>query len=192
MYKIVRIAGLNYHSPKKEFYQKHPWLRDKSYLEEQSTLFKQAYVYANSFSKAMQQLGNESEEIVYDLKPLQIKWAKENGISFSKKNWQEEILLAQIEKLRPDVLFFQDIHALSLERMQEIKRLFPFVKALVIFRGFPGWNDQLFSVLSLADIAFVGSPILKNHCNNKGLDAHLVHHYFDPDILPLTFPDIKF
>ena len=55
----------------------------------------------------MNDLGNEAYEIVWDFASLQQTWAKENGIVYGPDNWQYQILIEQIRKIQPDVVYFQ-------------------------------------------------------------------------------------
>lgn len=178
-YRILRIAGLHYKSVKKAL---PPSFTESSYEEQQKILFENGYVYSDSFSRAMRSLGHSAEEVVYDFEEMQIQWAKEQGLTYSK-DAMTEILLAQIEKMRPDILFFQDIYSLNYEIRKGLKDRFPFLKLIVLFRGFPGDSPQLYKEFSTADLLLLGSPRLIQKCKNLGLQPHLVYHYFDERIL---------
>ncbi|MCK4934745.1 MAG: glycosyltransferase family 1 protein [Simkaniaceae bacterium] len=182
-YKILRIAGLHYQAIKKKIYFEDKNLANKSYHFQQETIFQKHLLYSNSLAKAMRKLGHQAEEIIYDLEILQKTWARENDIPFTEENWEHEILLKQIAHLKPDILYFQDIHALTHEIRKDLKNRFPFIKQLVIFRGFPGISEKLLEELAIADVLFTGSPILYQKCQNAGLCPHMLYHSFDPDIL---------
>lgn len=184
-YKIVRIAGMHYTKAIQNCYENHLALATKTYVEQQKVLFGQALNYFDSFMRGMQALGNEACEIIYDIELLQKQWAKENGVFFTKNNWQEEILLAQIASFKPDVLYFQDIYGLSSQCKRHLKSLFPFLKLIVIFRGFPQADTTLLSHLKTADLVFVGSPHLRDPLRTAGFNCHLVYHFFDPLLLNL-------
>ena len=187
-YKIIRVAGLHYSTLIKSFYQHDLTLKQKPYDEQQKALFHQANAYGNSFSQGMRVLGHDAHELVYDLEPMQKRWAEEFGISFRSSYWQWDILLAQIEKMRPDILFFQDLHALPFSLRKSLKSRFPFLKLVVIFRGYPGTSKNLFKDLAAADVLLVGSPILFEKCCKARLHPHLVYHYFDESILRKISP----
>ena len=137
-YRIIRIAGLHYSSAIHSLYTQTPALAQKPYTEQQKKLFQGAYTYGDSFSWGMRSLGHESAEIVYDLEPMQKAWAEEHLIRYRSSHWQWDILLSQIEKMRPDILYFQDLHSLPLSLQKGLKSRFPFLKLVVIFRWFPG------------------------------------------------------
>ncbi len=183
-YRIVRIAPLHYDTPMLELYAQDPELRFKPYAEQQKNLFEMAYLYSDSFTRRMGELGHEASEIVYDLEILQKKWASEKGIKYDSDHWQNDIMLKQIEDIRPDVLYFQDIWALPYSIRKNLKDNFPFIRLIVIFRGFPGITPpDLLQQLADADVLLVGSPILLEKCKDAGIRSHLVYHSFDEAIL---------
>lgn len=187
-YRIIRIAGLHFTTAMNHLYKIQPGLKLRSYSEQQAVLFHNAMTYGDSFSQGMQSLGNDAWEIVYDLEILQKKWAEENNIKFSSENWRQEIILAQIEHFRPDVVYFQDVNSLSPENRRSLKSRFPFIKLIVIFRGFPKITPDLLQHLSSADILLAGSPLLLNKFKELNPDTHLVYHFFDPNILKKIRP----
>lgn len=182
-YKIIRIAGLHYKTAIETLYSQTSNLQQNTYAEQQKKIFQEAYTYSDSFSRGMRLLGHDASEIIYDVEPLQKTWADEHQIRYHPSHWQWDILLAQIEKMRPDVLYFQDLHSLPYSLRKDLRSRFPFLKLVVIFRGFPGISEKLFQELATADILLVGSPILVDKCCQAGLHPHLVYHYFDETIL---------
>lgn len=197
-YKIIRLAGMHSKAAMDSLYSKHPGLENASYARQQQALFENAYMYSDSFSKEMRKLGHWAEEIVHDVKPLQMKWMEERGVKVDVDDWQSNIILAQLEYFRPDIVFFQDIHALSYELKSSLKKRIPSIKKIIIFRGFPGVDHKLFKELALADLLLVGSPILVDKCQAQGLKPHLMYHYFDSSIIhqlekeSLATPSIDF
>ncbi|OGW25934.1 MAG: hypothetical protein A2X59_12260 [Nitrospirae bacterium GWC2_42_7] len=189
-YRIVRIAGMGYKAAIEKLYSKDKGLYMLSYAEQQKTLFDMAYVYSDGFSRGMRSLGHDAHEIVYDLEILQKKWAEEKGVKFNPENWQSEIILRQIEDLKPDIVYFQDIYSLPLSIRRQLKSIFPFIKLVVIFRGYPGGiPDILIKELMCADILLLGSPVLMEKLRAGGLMPHLVYHSFDEAILEAISKD---
>jgi len=102
--RILRVSHLAYPQALDMLFKKHPDLVSMSYKEQLEIFFSYAFSYTDSFSRAMRQLGNESDEIVYDLEWLQKGWAKENNVKYNPKHWQCDIVLAQIQAMKPDLL----------------------------------------------------------------------------------------
>jgi hypothetical protein len=180
-YSIVRIAGLHY--PEALRAACACCQGQRTYAEQQRALFQQGFVYSDSFSKGMRVLGHVAQELVYDCAPMQKRWAEERGARYRSTHWQTDILLQQIAALRPDIIYFQDIHALPFAIRRELKTRFPFLQLIVIYRGFPGVFPSLMEELATADVLLLGSPTLRDSCLRAGLRPHLVYHSFDPGVL---------
>ena len=178
-YKILRIAGLHYREPIHALLHENPAFSAESYEEQKADIFKQHYIYTDSFSRGMRTLGHEAHEVLYDVEILQKSWAKENGVTFSTLNWQADILLAQICKLRPDILFFQDIHALPYSIRRNLKQIFPFVRCIIVHKGYPGNFNEMKEV----DLLMVGSPRMVKQYEESGYRPYLFYHYFDDAVL---------
>jgi spore maturation protein CgeB len=175
-YRLVRLAGLHYLG--EEMYRGNSRLLDMSFEQQQKTLFAEAYVYSNGMTSALSRLGHEVHEVVYDLKPMQETWAREHGIQYRPESWQTDILLKQIERLRPDVLYFQDIHSMPHELRKQLKTLYPFIRLIVVHSGFPGEFKKLDDV----DLLLVAMPSMMRKYREEGLDAQLMYHAFDDRI----------
>lgn len=182
-YKILRVAGLHYRNAMLTLYKKNPGLRLQPYAEQKNALFRAGYVYSDSFARGMRALGHEAHEIVYDVEPLQKAWAREKGIKYNPGYWQCDILLTQLKNLKPEIVYFQDMDFLPLSICRNLKRDFPFLKLLVMYRGCPIITPDIIRKLSTADVLLAGVPILVEKYRKEGLKSHLVYHSFDEDIL---------
>lgn len=181
--KFLRVAGLHYSFAKNLPYKHNPKLHSFFYEEQLAEIFSYSFHYGDSLTKALGRYGYSATEILFDAEILQKTWARENGVSFSEENWQTEILVAQIQKIRPEILYIHNLNAIPLGVLKRRKELFPFLRTLIIFRGYPEINKPLFQMLSSADLLLVGSPILETICRKNGLDPVLFHHFFDERLL---------
>lgn len=75
------------------------------YDDVMATYFGQNYGQSNFVSSALSSIGYSSIDVVANYKHAQITWAKEHGISFYLDNWYIDILISQINKYTPSVLF---------------------------------------------------------------------------------------
>lgn len=182
-FKIIRLVGLCYQNCVEDLLAKNPNFAELSYDEQQKTLFKEFYGYGNSISWHLSQLGHQASELVYDFELMQKTWAKERGLKLKNSKWQVEIILAQIEYYKPEIVYLQDILCLPPDIINALKELFPFIKMVIVFRGFPKWHPTIGEILGKADLALVGSPHLVKHCAKVGVKAHLTYHFFDERIL---------
>ena len=178
-YRIVRIAGVHHAPPVAALYRSEPELAERPYAEQQRALFAQALTYADSFTVAMRAMGHDAHELVYDVAPLQHRWAREHGLRVDTDAWQAAILLKQIETLRPDVVYFQDVYSLPFDVRRDLKRRFGFIRVVAVYKGFPTHLDQMDGT----DALFVGTPLIAEQFRQAGHPAHLVYHAFDPAVL---------
>jgi spore maturation protein CgeB len=183
-FRILRVSHLAYPQALTALLYKYPDIQKKPYLEQSELLFNEKLVYSNSFSRAMRQLGHIADEVVYDIDWLQKTWAKEHSVSYSQSTWEQEILLAQIEAMRPEILYFQHSPPLPYEIWKDLKNRYPFIKKIVVHRGFPGSFDTLGSV----DLLMVGNRYLVTQYANQDIQARLLYHYFDEAVLDVVRP----
>ncbi len=177
-YRIVRIANLSYDPPQQALYENGSRLGLESYAEQQKAFFETECNYSNSFSRTMNSFGHDAHEIVCDLEILQKTWAREQGVKYDAARWQYDIILAQLQDLRPDVVYFQDIHSLPYPIRKDLKVRFPFIKLVVVHKGYPGPADEVAD----ADVLFAGLTTFRQY-DAAGLRPHLLYHYFDDAIL---------
>lgn len=177
-FRILRVSHLAYPTSLVSFFEKYPNIHQKSYSEQLKLFFAQKLGYGDSFSRAMNQLGHQVEEVVDDLEWLQKTWAKENSIAYSEETWHQEILLAQIQVIRPEILYFQHTPLLPYEVWRNLKYTYPCIKKIVVHRAFPGDFDKLGSV----DLLMVGTRHMVTQYANHGIESRLLYHYFDETI----------
>lgn len=178
-YRIVRIAGANYQHPVTLFYNKNPELKNAPFAVQQNAFFQKAYVYSDSFSRAMRSLGHEVHEIVGDVEIMQKAWAKENGVEYDPAKWQTDIICAQLRSFKPDVVYLQGLGVLPYQILKGLKKEMPFIKLIVQYTCFPG----AFSELKDVDVLFAGTPTMVKQFKGYGLNPYLLYHSFDDNIL---------
>jgi hypothetical protein len=188
-YKILRLAGVHYPDILSLLTTTYPDFLDKSYNEQQACLFERGALYSNSFSRSMERLGHEAYELIWDFEVIQRQWAKENNFAVHSDTWMLEILMAQIEKIRPDVVYFQGTELCIPGRFPSvgantniatiIKDKFPFIRIIAMFSGFPSRTSRLTN----ADVLFSCTPAIVNHYRRAGAHSILCYHAFDQDVL---------
>lgn len=183
-FRILRVSHLAYPQALISLLQKYPDIRQKPYIDQISLFFSEKLVYSNSFSLAMRQLGHQADEVVSDVEWLQKTWAQENSVSYSETTWQQEIILAQIESMRPEIIYFQHSPPLPYEIWKDLKHKYPFIKKVIVHRAFPGDFNTLGSV----DLLMVGTRHLVTQYAHYGIQARLLYHYFDESVLDHVHP----
>ncbi len=180
--RFLRISEMHYDCPRIFPYLQHEGLAELPYDFQLNAILSYFFHYSDSLSVQLRSLGYEAKEVIVDVEPLQKRWALENGVYWSESHWRSEILIKQILNFKPDIIYFHNAffsHSLILE----CKKIFPFLRTLVLFRGYPEMDRVLYRSLSVADLLLVGSPVLEKQCRDRGLKPHLFHHYFDDRVL---------
>src|SRR3989344_375640 len=88
------------------FYKRDAELAEKPYATQLQVLFDDCFAFADFWKTGLEKTGKFSVlEILHTVKPLQKRWALENGVPFSPARWKEEILDAQLDAFAPDIIF---------------------------------------------------------------------------------------
>jgi glycosyltransferase involved in cell wall biosynthesis len=107
---------------------------------------------------------------------LQCKWAKENNLNYSKKNWEKEILAAQIEKFQPDVIYTGNYFLFT----KELKKYLPKVKLYALWNASP---MQEGIDLSHFDIGISFNKVYHKNLQERGVkNIEYNSFYIDPKI----------
>jgi len=90
-------------------YNSNSGLAEKSYHEQNEKLIYDGFSGSHMIAPHLRSIGYDSELVIANAMPAQMKWMMENGIRLQNKdNAIYEIVFRQIEKLRPDVLYLSD------------------------------------------------------------------------------------
>lgn len=107
---------------------------------------------------------------------IQTKWAKENGVKYSEKNWQKDILAAQIESFQPDVIYTGN-HILFNKQMKEY---LPKAKLYALWNASP---MQEMVDLSHFDVGISFNSIYHEHLQKRGIkNVEYNSFYINPEI----------
>lgn len=177
-YRICRISRIAYGPALESLYLRDPTLVDAPYDTQLQAFFDNSLVYSDSFSDAMRTLGNEAVELISNAESIQKTWAREHGATYSDEDWIREILYAQIEAIRPDVVFVQGLSTdpQNFQPTREVRERFPFVRLVVGHSGFVSPLDELDGL----DAVIGSMPFLRDYYAKSGVPAHMVYHSFDP------------
>ena len=174
--RIVKIASY-YNAALKYYYTRFPGVKKLSYQEQLSHLLSFGLGWADFYSRALRQLGWEAHEIIANASSLQASWAKENN--FQGNN--TEIVMEQIRRLKPDVVWFQDSINFHPDFFEQVRSL-PDVKVIIGNSCAPYSQDNLRGFRKF-DFITTCSPKFVNEFSALGLKTLLLYQAFDPDIL---------
>jgi spore maturation protein CgeB len=179
-------------------YAQHGKLENLSYDEQMRARVESLFGVADFYSSNLRKLGHEAHDIHANNEWMQKAWAQEHSLkvehSYSwsfrlrrgivpwvsrvtNQRWFYDILAAQIQDYKPDVLLNHDMCAISSSFLKEIK---PYVRLLVGQIASPLPETQDFSCY---DLILSSLPNFVDHFRHMGLSAELHRLAFEPRIL---------
>jgi SAM-dependent methyltransferase len=175
------------------FYANHLGLEHKSYQEQWRALMDECFGTADFYSMNLKKLGHEAEEVIGNCEPLQRQWAHENGVRLGRllsisdmlrqrKRWLFKVLAAQIEKLKPDILYVQDLNWVDSSFLQEIR---PKVRLIIGQTAYPlnpgiDWGSY--------DLILTSFPHYMEMFRNLGVPCEYLRIAFEPAVLERLGP----
>ena len=114
-------------------YAQTPGLERRPYAEQWRVLMDQCFGTADFYSDALRPLGHDAHEVVANCEPLQRSWARQHATHLwaaypvyralgRRKDWCMAVLKAQVDKLRPDVLYVQDLNWVDAAVLRAVRR----------------------------------------------------------------------
>ncbi len=92
-----------------EFYQRRPALLRASHEEHIQALLEDVFAVSHMLPPWLKPLGYDAHLVIANNVIAQYQWASHHGVSIKNaEDWRDEILLAQVEALQPDILYFGD------------------------------------------------------------------------------------
>ncbi len=161
------------------FYRRNSEIKSSSYEDNLNLFLNESTDFAGSYFRNFNKIGIAANYIIGNDITLLNKWKKENA-SMSLKNY--EIFLRQLEILKPDVLWLEDINSLSKEWIELVKVRFKSIRLIIAYHCSP-WNYEILNKLRCVDFVVTCTPGLKLSLEKEGIKSYLVYHGFDPDIL---------
>lgn len=177
-YRFVKITSF-YRNFLNYYYQKYPDIVNYSFVEQLNHILKEGFGWADFFKIHLNELGVDAHELIFNAGPIQRKWAEENNLKITG----EDLIVEQLKKLKPDVIFFQDSMSFSPSFYNRVRDEVPSVKKLI------GWCCSPFSELQLKnfhyfDFVFTCSPHFLNIFINEGIKAFELNHAFESTLIP--------
>jgi spore maturation protein CgeB len=138
--KFLKVSAY-YNDFVNEVYERHPQLHNASYDQQIRTFFDYRFAWADFWKIHLEETGKfDAVEIVFNLKPAQVQWAKQHGVSFRTDNWRTDILDAQIEFFKPEIVFFEDLADVP----ASYRKKFPFIKYIITWDGIANQNPAMY------------------------------------------------
>jgi radical SAM superfamily enzyme YgiQ (UPF0313 family)/2-polyprenyl-3-methyl-5-hydroxy-6-metoxy-1,4-benzoquinol methylase len=154
-------------------YAGNPGLSAQSYGNQKKSLLSTFFGDSDFYSSALRKQGWEADDIIVNCEPLQKAWVRENGAI------AEGLIIAveQIGRMRPDVVYLQDLGLATGEFVSAIR---PFVKLVV---GQIASPVPVQAHLNLLDIVFSSFPHFVKRIRSQGVCSYYQPLAFDERVL---------
>jgi len=189
-YKILKITRF-YTNFLTKIYTENKELQNLEYQKQYSFLMKQFFGWADSYEYHLSEIGYETYQIIANAENLQKQWAKENNIKEEKEN----IIIEQIKKFKPEVLFIQDPYSISSDSIIYLKKELKSLKLILGYRCAP-IGEKEYQIYNNCDLVLTCSEHLQSHFKKQNLSSEILGHAFDKRILnhinPIKNNDVVF
>jgi tetratricopeptide (TPR) repeat protein len=121
-------------------YATRPQLASLPYLDQLNTLIQDRYLGSQLYAEELRAIGADAHILIANCEPLQRAWAHENDISSKGASWLSMVLVAQVTRIRPDVLLITDPCSID----SRFVRLLPIKPTFVVGLRtgmIPAWAD---------------------------------------------------
>ncbi len=76
-----------------------------SYEQMKEILDQDGFLLSGSWSHYLRQIGYDAAEIYPDIRPLQVKWARQRGVKCDSDQWRIQIAIEQVKAFQPEVIW---------------------------------------------------------------------------------------
>lgn len=178
-YRFVKVS--DYYPEYLEYFYKKNLNIPEDYNNHLQLILNDFFGYGDSFSRYLGELGNKTHEIIYNDERLQKKWAYLNGRISIKKNWQKSILLEQLKRIKPNVIYWNTyINEDIIKLIKILKSEVPAIKVNfsnigVYFSNYGYFREFNFVISCLKSQT--------DNLNSKGINTYFIKHGFHTNIL---------
>jgi hypothetical protein len=171
--RSICFVGTCYGAFLAQHQRSHPALQHASYAAQLAVLLGSGFGDADFYSRGMSQAGWRAHDIVANHAPLQAAWARENGFAGDLA----AILVEQVRRLRPDVVYLQDLSLASAELLARLRRHTRLLVGQIASALPPGVH------LAGLDLVVSSFPHFVENFRQAGLSAFYQPLAFEPRIL---------
>lgn len=178
-YKFLKVTSY-YKSFLDHFYKSGKDIQSKNYEQHLNLLLDEAFGWGNFFQLNLNKLGNDAHEAILNADSLQTTWATENDLNLKTP---EEIFFQQVKKIKPDVLFLQDVSPFDIEYLNRVRNEVKSVKLIIGWLCAPYTKENL-KTLASCDFVCSCSELFINQLKNQGIKCYRLNHAFETSLLP--------
>ena len=173
--KYLRVISL-YQQYVSKYYRDKKNEINKNYSEQYKEIMHDAFSWSDFFEKELNTIGYDAEVVVINAEPMQRAWARENGMKNYDNISLEEILIEQIKKIKPEILFYDHIDE---ELLKIIKRECKTIQYTIGWTGSAIAKTKQWSEL---DIVLSCAPESVEILKSNNINSEHLNHAFDNEI----------
>lgn len=176
-YRLVKLTS---HYPKylEDFQQRCPPDPAASYESAAERLHADGFAWADFYARNLRARGVDAHEIVGNAEWLQAAWAREHDAT----ELGSALVLRQLEHLRPDVLFVQDIYRYDAAFIAEARGRIPSLRVVLGWCCAP-YGEAASASLRTCDAALTCTPGFVQDFRAGGINAFRLNHAFETSLL---------
>ncbi|MBI4032678.1 glycosyltransferase [Candidatus Berkelbacteria bacterium] len=137
----ILIVDTYYPAFLRSFWHRHPELRGAPYAKQRRALLAQCFGTADYYSRNLRAVGQTAQDLVVNDAISQRTWAREHQVPvrtagvyawlqslpllhriIGRPAWVQEVVLAQIQTIKPDVLYVHDLSILNPETIRAARQ----------------------------------------------------------------------
>jgi spore maturation protein CgeB len=193
----ILILNTDYTAFTKDLYKKNPGLSNFDYATQHRVRMESMHGVADFFSTHLRSLGHDVQDSMINSRDLQSRWAEENNVRIDDgrrvrlrrfrgkvpvlrfprdPRWLYQVVLAQVKKFQPDVVFVLCIEALDTEILQEIKK---HCRLLIGQHAAPLVHPEIMPY----DLMLSSLPNQVEYFRDQGLRSRYLRLGFEPKVL---------
>lgn len=178
-----------------DFWKNNSKLEKANYKIQLKALLNQYFGTSDFYSKNLIKLGYQAEDVIANDEILQRQWAKENGLNLGKTGiidrlrslplanrvignpeWLQKIVLEQVKKTRPDVVYMQNLSVLNPKTLKAIKK-YSFLVGQIASPMPPEGSIKEF------DLILTSFPHFVKRFREMGINSEYLKIGFEPRVL---------
>lgn len=181
-YKFLRVTKI-YPQFLQNLYRNNTQLKNLKYSMQFDVIMKNFFGTSDSWEYHLEQLGYETNQIVFNAQSLQETWANEHNIQEDGL----ELLYTQIKYYKPEVLFIQVASIVTDDFIRLLRKNIKELKLIVIHKCAPTSTKEL-KVLHSSDMTLTCIEGMLDYFKQQYISTELIRHAFDDRVLNYITP----
>jgi spore maturation protein CgeB len=177
-FRFIKVTSF-YKNFLESYYESNQDIVTLSYDDQYQHLMEQGYGYSNYFPLYLRQNYSISgTELIHNAWHMQNAWAAEHGLKLSGN----KLLLEQLKKYKPEILFIQDSANFSAAFIQKIREEIPSIKLLIGHCCAP-YNSESIEAFRHYDVILACSERFLEDFKKLNINSYLFPHAVESSLI---------